>query len=37
MQKTICAATIVIKTVNENGKPIIFVTQHGYGEFKGSW
>ncbi|MGF0065796.1 (deoxy)nucleoside triphosphate pyrophosphohydrolase, partial [Lachnospiraceae bacterium SGI.085] len=27
----------VIKAVNENGEPIIFATQRGYGEFKGGW
>ena len=26
-----------IKTLNENGEPIIFATQRGYGEFKGGW
>ena len=27
----------VIKAVNENGEPIIFATQRGYGEFKDGW
>lgn len=27
----------VIKAVNENGDPIIFATQRGYGEFKDGW
>ena len=27
----------VIKATNENGEPIIFATQRGYGEFKGGW
>lgn len=27
----------IIKTVNENGEPIIFATQRGYGDFKGGW
>lgn len=35
--KTIKVVAAVIKAVNENGKPIIFATQRGYGEFKGGW
>ena len=35
--KTIRVVAAVIKAVNENGKPIIFATQRGYGEFKGGW
>ena len=35
--KTIRVVAAVIKTVNESGEPIIFATQRGYGEFKGSW
>ena len=27
----------VIRAVNETGKPIIFATQRGYGEFKDGW
>ncbi|MCR5202874.1 MAG: (deoxy)nucleoside triphosphate pyrophosphohydrolase [Lachnospiraceae bacterium] len=27
----------VIKAVNEDGKPMIFATQRGYGEFKDGW
>lgn len=27
----------VIKSVNENGAPIIYATQRGYGDFKGGW
>lgn len=27
----------VIKSVNENGAPIIYATQRGYGDFKGEW
>ena len=27
----------VIKAINENGEPIIFATQRGYGDFKGGW
>ena len=35
--KTIRVVAAVIKAVDENGEPIIFATQRGYGEFKGSW
>lgn len=35
--KTIRIVAAVIKAVNENGEPIIFATQRGYGEFKGGW
>lgn len=35
--KTIRVVAAVIKAVNEAGKPIIFATQRGYGEFKGGW
>ena len=35
--KTIRVVAAVIKAVNENGEPIIFATQRGYGEFKGCW
>ena len=35
--KTIRVAAAVIKSVNENGEPIIFATQRGYGEFKDGW
>lgn len=27
----------VIKSINENGEPIIFATQRGYGDYKGWW
>ena len=27
----------IIKDVNENGEPIIFATQRGYGDLKGGW
>ncbi len=27
----------IIKAVNENGEPIIFATQRGYGDLKGGW
>ena len=35
--KTIRVVAAVIKAVNKNGKPMIFATQRGYGEFKGQW
>ena len=35
--KTIRVVAAVIKAVKENGEPLIFATQRGYGEFKGGW
>ena len=35
--KTVRVVAAIIKAVNENGEPIIFATQRGYGEFKGGW
>lgn len=35
--KTIRVVAAVIKAIDENGEPIIFATQRGYGEFKGGW
>ncbi len=35
--KTIRVVAAIIKATNENGEPIIFATQRGYGEFKGMW
>lgn len=35
--KTIRVVAAVIKAVNEKGKPVIFATQRGYGEFKDGW
>lgn len=35
--KTVRVVAAVIKAVNENGEPIIFATQRGYGDFKGGW
>ena len=35
--KTIRVVAAIIKTTNENGEPIIFATQRGYGDFKGGW
>ena len=33
--KTVRVVAAIIKAVNENGEPIIFATQRGYGDFKG--
>lgn len=35
--KTIRVVAAVIKSINENGTPMIFATQRGYGDFKGGW
>ena len=35
--KTIRVVAAIIKAINEKGEPIIFVTQRGYGDFKGGW
>lgn len=35
--KTVRVVAAVIKAVNDNGEPIIFATQRGYGEFKDGW
>lgn len=35
--KTVKVVAAIIKAVNENGEPIIFATQRGYGDFKGGW
>lgn len=35
--KTIRVVAAVIKATNDNGEKIIFVTERGYGEFKGGW
>lgn len=35
--KTVRVVAAVIKSANENGEPIIFATQRGYGDFKGGW
>lgn len=35
--KTVKVVAAVIKATNENGEPIIFATQRGYGDFKGGW
>lgn len=35
--KTISVAAAIIKSVNEDGIPVIFATQRGYGPMKGGW
>lgn len=35
--KTVRVVAAVIKATNENGEPIIFATQRGYGDLKGGW
>lgn len=35
--KTIRVVAAVIKAENEEGQPIIFATQRGYGEYKDGW
>lgn len=35
--KTVRVVAAVIRAKDENGEPIIFATQRGYGDFKGGW
>lgn len=35
--KIVKVVAAVIRAVNKEGKPIIFATQRGYGEFKDGW
>lgn len=35
--KTVNVVAAIIKGKNDNGEPIIFSTQRGYGDFKGGW
>ena len=35
--KYVRVVAAVIKSTNENGEPIIFATQRGYGEYKDGW
>ena len=35
--KIVRVVAAVIKTTNEEGEPIIFATQRGYGDFRGGW
>ena len=36
-KKIVRVVAAVIKSVNDNGEPIIFATKRGYGDFKGGW
>ena len=35
--KTIRVVAAIIKAVNDNGEPIVFATQRGYGDLRGGW
>lgn len=35
--KTIRVVAAIIKALNQNGEPIIFATQRGYGDLAGGW
>lgn len=35
--KTIRVVAAIIKAINENGEPIVFATQRGYGDLIGGW
>ena len=35
--KTIKVVAAVMKSVDENGAPIVYATQRGYGDYKGWW
>ncbi len=35
--KTIRVVAAVIKSVDENGEPVVFATQRGYGDYKDWW
>ena len=35
--KTIRVVAAVIRSINPEGRPVIFATQRGYGEFKDGW
>ena len=35
--KIVKVVAAVMKTVNEEGKTLVFATQRGYGDFKGGW
>ncbi len=35
--KTVRVVAAVMVSVNENGDPIVFATQRGYGEYKDGW
>ena len=35
--KTVKVVAAIIKAVNQEGKPVVFATQRGYGEYKDGW
>ena len=35
--KSIKVVAAIIRSSDENGEPIVFATQRGYGEYKGWW
>ena len=35
--KTVRVVAAVIKSENEEGEPVVFATQRGYGDWKGGW
>ncbi len=35
--KSIKVVAAIIKSVDENGSPIVYATERGYGEYKGWW
>jgi 8-oxo-dGTP diphosphatase len=35
--KTVKVVAAIIKAVDQEGKPIVFATQRGYGEYKDGW
>ena len=35
--KTIRVVAAVIRSINEHGKPVVFTTARGYGDYKGWW
>jgi len=35
--KIVRVVAAVIRSINDEGEPIIFATQRGYGDFKGGW
>ena len=37
MMKTIRVVAAIITAASENGEPMIFATQRGYGDLKGGW
>ena len=35
--RSIKVVAAIIRSLNENGEPVVFATQRGYGEYKGWW